>query len=87
MTEAEAWLGLNAAELPPRTVLDLLEHYGSPVALMEAGASAVAVAGRLKTPEMIRLSAAAKRDFRPDVEKLKRLGGRLVMQTARALHR
>ena len=71
-------MGLNAAELPPRTVLDLLEHYGSPVALMEAGASAVAAAGRLKTPETIRLSAAAKRDFRPDVEKLKRLGGRLV---------
>ncbi len=78
MTEAEAWLALNATELPPRTVIDLLDHYGSPLVLLEAGASAVSATGRLRTQETIRLSAAVKHDYRPDLEKMQRLGARLV---------
>ncbi|MCJ7752018.1 MAG: DNA-processing protein DprA, partial [Armatimonadetes bacterium] len=78
MTEREAWLALNAAELPPRTVLDLLDHYGSPDAIIAAGARSVAQAAQLSPREVMRLSAAAKRTYRPDLDKLDRLGARLI---------
>lgn len=78
MTEREAWLALNAAELPPRTALDLLDHYGSPDAIIAAGARSVAQAAQLSSREVIRLSAAAKRTYRPDLDKLDRLGARFI---------
>ena len=78
MTEGEAWLALNAAELAPRAALELLDHYGSPGAVMAAGHSAAAGVVRLTESETIRLSAAAKRDYGAELERLLRLGVRLV---------
>ena len=78
MTESEAWLALNAAELPPRTTLDLLDHYGAAAALMSASPSAVASAGRLRPAEIARFAEAQQRDYSSDVEKLGKLNVRFV---------
>lgn len=78
MTEREAWLALNAAELPPRTTLDLLDHYGAAAALMSATPSALGSAGRLRPAEIARLAEAQQRDYRSDLATLARLGARLV---------
>ncbi len=78
MTESEAWLALNAAELPPRKTLELLEHHSSPVALMSAPAPAVASAVRLTPAEAGRLARARERDYRAQLGKLIDLGCRLV---------
>lgn len=78
MTESEAWLALNAAELPPRTVLELLDRYGSPIAVASASASAIASAGRLTATEMARFAEAQQRDYRADMRKLAELDCRIV---------
>jgi DNA processing protein len=78
MTEREAWLALNAAELPPRAAGELLDHYGSALAVMSAKPSAVAQAGRLKPAEAARFTEAARRDHSADAAKLDELGARLV---------
>ena len=78
MTESEAWLALNAAELPPRTALDLLDHYGAVTALMSAAPSAIASAGRLRPAETARVAEAQQRDYHLDIEKLAKLSARLV---------
>ncbi|MFB3882341.1 MAG: DNA-processing protein DprA [Armatimonadota bacterium] len=77
MTEGEAWLALNAAELPPRTVLALVDHYGSAASVIAAGAAVRDVA-RLTEHEAIRLSAAARRDYQREFGRLKQSGVRLV---------
>ncbi len=79
MTESEAWLALNAAELPPRAVIELLDHFGSPAAIVAAGHAATAAVSRLTESNKIRLSAAAKGEYGREVERLERLGVRLVM--------
>jgi DNA processing protein len=78
LTESEAWLALNAAELPPRTTLDLLDHYGAAAALMSASPSAVASAGRLRPAEIARFAEAQQRDYSSDVETLGKLNVRFV---------
>ncbi|UCC69695.1 MAG: DNA-processing protein DprA [Armatimonadota bacterium] len=78
MTEREAWLALNAAELPPRTTLDLLDHYGTANALISAKPSAVASAARLTPTETARFAEAQQRDYRADLEKLAKLRARLI---------
>jgi DNA processing protein len=78
VTESEAWLALNAAELPPRAVLELVNHYGSAEAVVSAGTSAIAGVTRLSPQEEIRFSASAKHDYQRDLERLERLGVRLV---------
>jgi len=78
VTDDEAWLALNAAELPPRTALYLLHHYGSPTALMSARPSDLASTGLLRAVELARFAEAQQRDYRLDLEKLARLRCRLV---------
>jgi len=78
VTETEAWLALNAAELRPRTVLDLLGHYGSPRAIVDAGAHQIAKATRLSPQEIVRFATAAKGDYEAQIEGMHRLGARLV---------
>jgi len=77
VTGGEAWLALNAAELPPRAALELVDHYGSAEAVIAAGA-AVAGVTRLTQHEAIRFSAAAQRDYERELERLQRLGVRLI---------
>ena len=78
MTEEQAWLALNAAELPPRTALDLLDHFGSPLALLSASPAAVAGAARLSPSELARFAEAQGRDHQNDLRKLSELKARLV---------
>ncbi len=78
MTEQQAWLALNAAELSPRTALDLLEHFGSARALLSADPSALAAAARLRPAELARLAAVRQGDFSASLDRLSRLGARLV---------
>ncbi len=78
MTESEGWLALNAAELPPRAVIELLERYGSAAAAIGAGHSAAAEVTRLTQQETIRLTVAAERDYGRDLNTLDRLRARLV---------
>lgn len=78
MTESEAWLAVSAAELPPRTVLELIDHYGSAEAVVAAGASGIAGVTKLTPHEAIRFSAAAERNYEREHERLRRLGVRLV---------
>ena len=78
MTEREAWLALNAAELPPRTLLELLDQYGSPVALASASPSAAQSAARLSPTETARFAEAQQRDYRAPLRKLGELDCRIV---------
>lgn len=78
MTENQAWLALNAAELPPRTALDLLDHFGSPVTLMSASPSTVAGAARLRPSERVRLADAQQRSWEPELATMQKLAIRLV---------
>lgn len=78
MTERDAWLALNAAELPPRTACDLLSHYGTAAALISAGPKAARESGRLRPAELARLAEAAERDYSAEIGKLDRVGARLV---------
>jgi len=78
VTEREAWLALNAAEIPARTAVDLLEHYGSPVAFMSARPAAVASAGHLTASEAARFTEAQGRDYQGDLQQLAKLEARLI---------
>jgi DNA processing protein len=78
VTESEAWLALSAAELPPRTVLQLVDHYGSAEAVVAAGAAHAAGVTKLTAHEEVRFSAAAARSYQREYERLRRLGVRLV---------
>jgi DNA processing protein len=78
VTEHQAWLALNAAELPPRSVLDLLEQFESPEAIVAATPSAWSSAARLTPAELARLVEARQRDYQPIQKKLADLGVRLV---------
>ena len=78
MTEEHAWLALNAAELPPRTALHLLDHYGSASALMSVSAASVAAAARLSPSERARFAAAQARDYQAEAERVRQLGASLV---------
>jgi DNA processing protein len=78
VTEQHAWLALNAAELPPRTALELLDHYGSVVTLMSCSVTEVARAARLRPGELARFGEAKERDHQPALDQLSRLGARLV---------
>jgi DNA processing protein len=78
VTEQEAWLALNAAELPPRTALELLDYFVSPVDLMSAAAAEVGSAARLTPAELHRFVAASKRDSASDLRRMQELGVRLL---------
>lgn len=78
MTEREAWLALNAAEIPPRAACDLVSHYGTASALASAGPRAVRELGLLRPAELARLAEAVERDYSGDLRQLDRLGARLV---------
>jgi DNA processing protein len=78
VTEREAWLALNAAELPPRKALDLLDHHHSPTALLSASPSAGASRTPLTRAEAARLAKARAGDYRAHLDKLATLGCRLV---------
>lgn len=78
MRDERAWLALNAAELPPRTALQLLDHFGSPNGVMSAGLSGIHAVCRLTAAEVARLAEARERDFSKDIETLRRLNARLV---------
>lgn len=78
MTEEQAWLALNAAELSPRSVLALLDHFGSPQTLMSAPPSAITAASRLTPSELARLVEARSRNYEPLPRKLQDMGVRLV---------
>lgn len=73
-----AWLALNAAELPPRAVLDLVHHFGSPEGVLGAELAEVNRVRRLMPAEAARLAEVKERDFAREVETLERLGARLV---------
>lgn len=78
MTEEQAWLALNAAELPPRSVLNLLDHFESPQAVIAATPSEWSSASRLTPAELARLVEARQRDFQPAQKKIADLRIRLV---------
>jgi DNA processing protein len=78
VTEQQAWLALNAAELPPRTALELLEHFGSAPAVLAADPQHLAAAVRLRPAEAARLARARAADYGPGLERLSRLGARLI---------
>lgn len=78
MKNHEAWLALNAADLPARTTLDLLDHFGSPGAVISAGLPEVYRVCRLTGPEAGRFARAKERDYARDIETLARLGARIV---------
>jgi DNA processing protein len=78
VTERETWLALNAAELRPRTVITLLDRYGSPEAILDANPGALVKEGLLTDKEQGRLAQAAQRDYRGQLEELDRLQARIV---------
>jgi DNA processing protein len=78
VTEERAWLALNAAELPPRTTLDLLHHFDSPEAVTSASPAALSAAVRLTPSEVARLVEVRDRDYQPVVKQMAELGARLV---------
>lgn len=78
MTEREAWVALSAADLPPRTVLGLLDRFGSAAGIMAAGVDAVRTAGRLTPAEVGRFAEARERDRSAELAQLERLDVRLV---------
>jgi DNA processing protein len=78
VTEEQAWLAVNAAELPPRLALALLDHFGSPAAVCAAAIAALSSGARLSSAETARVVEARQRDFSADIEKMHRLGARLV---------
>jgi len=78
VSDERAWLALNAAELPPRLTLALLDHFGSPTALSTASVAELSSAARLKPAEIGRLVEAGQRDYGPSIERMRRLGARLV---------
>ncbi len=78
VTEERAWLALNAAELPPRTTLDLLHHFDSPEAVTSASPAALSAAVRLTPSEVARLVEVRDRDYQPVVKQMADLGARLV---------
>ncbi len=78
VTESEAWLAVNAAELPARTTLALLEHYGSAAALIAASPTDVSSSGHLTPAEAARFAEAQQRDYRFDLRKLADLNVRLI---------
>ncbi len=78
MTEEQAWLVLNAAELPSRTALALLERYGSPGEVLAAPVSDLTATVRLTPPELARLQRARTADPAAWQTKMARLGVRLV---------
>jgi DNA processing protein len=78
VTEELAWLALNAAELPPRTVLELLDRFDSPDAIMSAAPSALSSAARVTPGEMTRIVEAGRRDYEPVRKTLSDIGARLI---------
>ncbi len=78
MNDHEAWLALNAADLPARTTLDLLDHFGSPEAVLSAGLPEVYRVCRLSGAEAARFAEARERDCGRDLDVLARLGARIV---------
>lgn len=78
VNESQAWLALTAADLLPRTVLSLLEHFGTPAAIISAPVSGISSAARLTGSELARLAEARTRDYEPLVQKMDALGARLV---------
>ncbi len=78
VTEREAWLALNAADLPPRKSSELLERYGSPEAAISAGGPSLVTDGGLSPAEASRLAAAAACDYAPKLDKLSKIGARLL---------
>ncbi len=69
---------LSGAELPPRSVLELLDHFGTPQAVVAAGHTVAAEAVRLSQRESLRLAASSKRDHTREMEEIRRLGARMV---------
>ena len=78
MTEQRAWLALNAAELPPRKALELLDHFGSVVTLMSSTVTELARVARLRPTELARFGEARERDFSPGLAQMAHLRMRLV---------
>ena len=78
MTEELAWLALNAAELAPRTALELLDRFDSPAAVVSATPSDLSSAARLTPSELTRVVAARQRDYQPVLKTLNDIGARLV---------
>ena len=80
MTEQQAWMALNAAELSPRRAGALLEHFGDVRALWGASVSEWAAAG-LQPAEVVRLQRAKTRDFSAACETMARTGIGLLALT------
>jgi DNA processing protein len=78
VTEEQAWLALTAAELPPRTVLGLLDRFDSPQAIASEAPSALSSSVRLTAGELARIVEARQRDHEPAREALAKIGARLV---------
>lgn len=74
----EPWIALNAAELPPRKILELLEQCGTPEAVLAAGSNKPAAALGLRPSESIRLAAAARQDYAAELDTLARLRARVI---------
>jgi DNA processing protein len=78
VTEEQAWLAVNAAELPPKAASALLDHFGSPEAVCSASIAQLSSAARLTPAETARIIAARERDYAGDLERMRRLGARLI---------
>jgi len=78
VTEREAWLRINAAELRPRAVINLLDRYGSPQDILDADPRVLSEEVGLTPKELERLAAAAARDYTEQLRTLDRLEAQLV---------
>jgi DNA processing protein len=76
--DPKSWLSFNRAELPPRAASALLDHFGSPAALLAAPRSARLEVTRLTPTQLERLDLARSLDLSADLAKLEKLGARLI---------
>jgi DNA processing protein len=72
------WLRLCRAALPPRRVVALLEHFGSPEALLTAPARELCAAGEIAPPMAERLLATSEAECEPELAAIERLGVTLL---------
>jgi len=78
MQEHEAWLALGCAQLGGRAGMRLLEAFGQPPAIFAATPHAWMAKAKLSAAACNRLVEAANRDHAAELERLARLGIRVV---------
>ena len=78
MTDQEAWIALNRAELPPKTALQLLELFGSPQAILQASSGELVQAAQLSSSQLERLKEAVSADLAGDLRLIRDLKVSLV---------